>query len=168
MKKVIFVISILALCVASGHALSLREGFEQIKSQANLRGVESGQWKDIGGGWIDYLPIENGEIAYKIHEVGSPQTSFYGTDMMNVISVLPKEDYIIGAQNWQNIICFFAHPIDKDNSELLIFIDQAYQGKTTAALCKVSNHVVELLRQSEIQFTRDHKIVLKAPVMVCD
>ena len=82
--------------------------------------------------------------------------------------LLPKEQLVLCGTNFQNLIYFYARPLDKDNYELLIMIDQAYQGQTITVLGTVNKNIVESLKDGKIEFTPDHQIKVFAPILTCN
>lgn len=168
MKKLLLILAMMITAVAGANALTLKEAFKELESMPDLEGVESNHWHDIGNGWLSSIPLENAEVTYKVHQVGNGQTVYYGSKVEDLAKQLPKDYLILSGTDFQNLIYFYANPIDKHSSEILIMIDQAYQGKTTAVLAKVSNQIIKALKAGEVKFTSTHKIVVNAPILVCD
>lgn len=168
MKKIALILVAVITSVASASALTLREAYATIEGLPDQEGVVSGNSVGFVDRWIGYIPFATADIAYKVHEVGQEQTAFYGSKIEEIVAQLGTDSLILSAEDAQNIFCFYAHPADKYYSEVLIIIDQAYQGKTTAVIGKMNNRMVECLKNGKVEFTADHKIVVTAPIMVCD
>lgn len=168
MKKLFSIFALMFLMVVSANALTFKEAFDEINAMPILSGIVSGNKSDAGLGWVGYILMENGMITYKDHQVGNGQTVYYGSKVEEISKQLPKENLILSGANFQNLIYIYAQPIDNTVSEMLIMIDQAYQGKTTVILGKVNNHIVDAIKQGTVNFTPNHQIVVNVPILTCD
>lgn len=130
MKKLLTLFLLLAAFVANADALTLKEAYDEMSKLPDLKGIVSDSHNYRGTGWVESIPLKNASITYKAHQVGDGQTVYYGSKVEELSKLLPKEQLVPCGSNFQNLVYFFAHPIDKENSELLIMIDQAYQGQT--------------------------------------
>lgn len=170
MKKLLTVFVLLAVFAASAGAMTLREAYEEMNRLPDLKGIVSDSISYKGGGWLEGLciPMQNVSITYKEHQVGNGQTVYYGSKVDELSRLLPREQLVLCGTDFQNLIYFYASPVDKENYELLIMIDQAYQGQTITVLGTVNKSFVECLKDGEVQFTPDHQIKVYAPVLICD
>lgn len=168
MRRTLLTIALMVSIASGAFALTLREAYDQIEKMPDLTGVEKGKFSDILHGWLGAIPFDDASVTYKIHEVGDGQTVFYGSKVEEIAGNLPKSELILFGADYSNIIYFYAKPLSDKSSELLILIDQAYQGKTTAIIGKVSNQIVDVIKAGEIKFSPDHKIIVNVPIMVCD
>lgn len=166
MKKIFSIFAFLIVAVAAGNAMTLKEAYSQIESMPDLKGVESGGFIDVLDGWVDALPFETAECTYKAHEVGGGQTVYYGSKVEELYKSLPKDELILSGADFQNLIYVYARPDDKIYSEVLILVDQAYQGTTSAIIGRVNNQMVEALKMGKVKFTADHQIVVSAPLLI--
>lgn len=168
MKKILLAMSLLIVSALSAFSLTLKEAYECINNLPDLKGVEKIQSSDIGDGWLSAIPLEDAQITAKVQEVGSDQTAFYGDKIEEIKKQLPKEDLVLQDSDDSSLIYFYSKPYDKDSSEILILIDQAYQGKTTAVYGKTGNPIITALKAGSIEFTENHKIIVNVPLMVCN
>lgn len=168
MKKLFLTFALLFSVISGACALTLEEGYEQISKMPDLKGVETGKFIDVLDGWVGLVPFDNAKGVYKVHEVGAGQTVYYGSKVEEIAHQLPKSELILSGADYSNLIYFYARPTGDKTSELLILIDQAYQGKTTAVIGKVDDRVIEALKKGEVKFTPDHKIRVDVPILICD
>lgn len=153
---------------AGAFAMTFKEAYDEIAKLPPLEGVDRGTMTDVLGGWIDAMPIDNAQCSYATHEVGSGQTVYYGSAVEKVAKLLPPDEKILYGADFQNIFYMYAKPVDKHTYEMLILVDQAYQGVTAAIYGHVNAQVVKALREGKVKFTYDHKIVVNVPLMVFD
>ena len=166
MKKIFSIFAFLIAAVVGGNAMTLKEAYSQVESMPDLKGVESGGYIDVLDGWVDALPFETAKCTYKVHEVGNGQTVYYGSKVEELYKSLPKDELILSGADFQNLIYIYARPEDKTYSEVLILIDQAYQGTTAAIIGRVNNQMVEALKMGSVKFTADHKTVVSVPLLI--
>lgn len=167
MKKLLSILSVLLFSVMSVSALTLKEGFDKLNNSPELKGIVQERWNSTDSGWLGGIPIDSAMYACTLHEVGNSQTVYYGTKLGEVVSQLPSDELILSGENPQNLIYIYAAPIDAKNSQLLILVDQAYQGYTAAVIGTVNNKFVEVLKGGKIEFTANHEIILSAPLFEC-
>lgn len=168
MKKLLSLFVLILISALSAYSLTLKEAYEKIKRLPDLEGVESVNSEIFLGSGIGFIPFEDVCITEKINQGNGKQTLFYGNKLTEIQNQVPRDLLILGGEDYQNTVLFFAKPIDNNYSELLIMIAQAYQGKTTAAYGKVRNWVIEMLNISEVVFTLDHKIIVNTPIAIID
>ena len=169
MKKILLTLAVLLGAVVGANALTLKDAFEKIKTLPDLNGVVSDNKTDIREGWAGAIPFEDVSFTIKAHQVGNDQTVFYGTNIAELMSRLPENQLLLHGSNQQNLIYIYAQPVEgTDVSEVLMVIDQAYQGRTIALLGKVANQTVKFLSHGNISFPDEHTAVISAPVLVCD
>ncbi len=168
MKKLLSIFLLLAAFVANASAMTLKEAYDEMSKLPDLKGIESDNHYYKGNGWLEALPIKNVSVTYKAHQVGNGQTVYYGSKVDELSKLLPTEQLVLCGTNFQNLIYFYARPLDKDNYELLIMIDQAYQGQTITVLGTVNKNIVESLKDGKIEFTPDHQIKVFAPILICN
>lgn len=168
MKKLLLILLFLGVIVANASAITLREAYEEMNKLPDLKGIESDSHFYRGNGWLESIPMKNTSVTYKVHEVGNGQTVYYGSKVDELSRLLPKEKLVLSGTNFQNLIYFYASPVDKDNYELLIMIDRAYQGETITVLGTVDKNVVESLKEGRVEFTPNHGIKVFAPILVCN
>lgn len=168
MKKIFSIFAFLIAAVVGANAMTLKEAYSQIESMPDLQGVKTGGFIDVLDGWVGAIPFETAKCTYKTHQVGNGQTVYYGSKVEEVSKNLPKDQLILSGADFQNLIYVYAKPDDKIYSEVLILIDQAYQGNTIAIIGRVNNQMVESLKRGKVKFTADHQIVVSAPLMICD
>lgn len=167
MKKIVLTLAVMLSTALSAFSLTLKEAYDQIKALPDLQGVQTFSAIYEDNGWVSSIPFESAETTAKIHEVGDGQTVYYGSHVEELQRQLPKSQLALGAADYANLLYIYYNPVDGQNSELLILIDQAYQGKTTAIYGKVSNQVVNALKAAKVEFTHTHDIVVWAPMLVC-
>lgn len=169
MKKILLTLAVLLGAVVGANALTLKDAFEKIKAMPDLKGVVSDNVTDIKNGWAGSIPFQEADVTIKAHQVGGNQTAFYGGNIMELMSRLPENQLLLQGSNQQNLIYIYAQPVEgTDMSELLMVIDQAYQGRTIAILGNVANQTARALANGSITFRNEHTIVVNAPVLVCD
>ena len=169
MKKILLTLAVLLSAVVGANALTLKDAFEKIKALPDLKGVISDNKKDVSEGWAGAIPFEDVSFTIKAHQVGNDQTVFYGTNIMELMSRLPENQLLLHGSNQQNLIYIYAQPVEgTDMSEVLMVIDQAYQGKTTAVLGKVNNQSVKALANGSISLPNELTAVISAPILVFD
>lgn len=165
MKRILLALAFAAGCVAAASAMTLREGFDEIAKIAPPEGVTALTDIQPKTGWIESLPIEGCVVTGALHEVGNGQTVYYGSKVEEIAKTLPQEDRILYGANFQNIFYMYARAADGDRYEVLILVDQAYQGKTLAVYGFVEKPMIQALRQGKVRFTYDHQIVISVPLM---
>lgn len=167
MKKIILTFALLFMVVAITHAITFREAFERIAQLPNLPGVTEDITVDLENGWLKSLPLEKGITAYKIHEVGSEQTIYYGSKVAEIVNELPKEKIIRSSTNTKNLIYIYATPISDYNYEILILIDMAVPGKTVAVIGEVQAPIIEAIKEGNI-ILENNKITVEVPLIICE
>ncbi len=168
MKKLFSIIALMFLTVVSANALTFKEAFDQINAMPDLSGIVSFNKSDAGAGWVGNILMEDIKVTSKLHEVGNGQTVYYGSKVEELSKQLPKSELVLSGADFQNLVYIYAKPIDNNVSEILLMIDQAYQGQTTVILGKVNSHIVEALKQGEVKFTSNHGIAINVPILICD
>lgn len=168
MKKLLSILVLVTVFMTTAGAMTLKEAYDEMSKLPNLEGIESNTHYYKGTNWLEYIPIKNTSMTYKAHQVGDGQTVYYGSKVDELSKLLPKEQLVLSGSNFQNLIYFYACPIDKENYELLIMIDQAYQGQTITVLGTVDKNVVECLKNGKVEFTPDHQIKVFAPILICN
>lgn len=168
MKKLLFIFLFLAVFAVNASAITLKEAYDELSKLPDLKGVTSDSRYYGGHGWLESIPLKNVSLTYKVHQVGNGQTVYYGSKVDELSRLLPKEKLVLCGTNFQNLIYFYASPIDKDNYELLIMIDQAYQGQTITVLGTVNKNIVECLKEGKVEFTPDHQIKVFVPMLILD
>lgn len=166
MKKLFSIFLLLAVFVANAGALTLKEAYDEMNKLPDLKGIVSDDINYKGNGWLEGLFMKNVSVTYKAHQIGNGQTVYYGSKVDELSKLLPKEQLVLCGNNFQNLVYLYARPLDKDTCELLIMIDQAYQGQTITVLGTVSKNVVECLKEAKVEFTPDHQIKIFAPILV--
>lgn len=166
MKKLLSIFLLFTVLAVNVSAMTLREAYDEMNKLPNLEGIISDSLYNRGNGWMESIPMKNASMTYKAHEVGDGQTVYYGSKVDELSRLLPKEQLILCGTNFQNLIYFYARPIDRENYELLIMVDQAYQGQTTTILGTVNKHVIECLKEGKVEFTSDHQIKVFVPILI--
>lgn len=168
MKKFLSVFLVLAVCVVSAGAMTLKEAYDEMNKLPDLKGIVADSHNYRGNSWLESIPMKNASMTYKAHQVGNGQTVYYGSKVDELSRLLPKDQLVLCGADFQNLIYFYANPIDKENYELLIMIDQAYQGQTITVLGSVNKNIVESLREGKVEFTSDHQIKVFVPILICN
>lgn len=166
MKKLLTLFLLLAAFVANANALTLKEAYDEMNKLPDLKGIVSDSHYYRGSGWLESISLKNASMTYKAHQVGDDQTVYYGSKVEELAKQLPREQLVLCGNNFQNLVYFFARPLDKENYELLIMVDQAYQGQTVTILGTVNTNIVESLKDGKVEFTPDHQIKVFAPILV--
>lgn len=167
MKKLLSVFLLLFSVVTNVNAITLREAYNEMNKLPDLEGTVSNSHFYNGNGWVGSIPLNDASVTYKAHQVGNGQTVYYGSKVDELSRLLPKEQLVLSGTDFQNLIYFYARPIDKENYELLIMIDQAYQGQTITVLGTVNRNIVESLKDGKVEFTPDHQIKVLVPILIC-
>lgn len=167
MKKLSWVFLFLAVFVSNAGAMTLKEAYDEMNKLPNLEGIESDSHFYRGNSWLESIPIKNASVTYKAHQVGNGQTVYYGSKADELARLLPEEQLVLCGADFQNLIYFYASPLDKENYELLIMIDQAYQGQTITVLGTVNKNVVECLKEGKVEFTPNHQTKVLVPILIC-
>ena len=166
MKKVALTLTFILMVISGIDAMSLREAFDSIAKLPNLPGVSQGISIDVKDGWLNSLPLKKAMTVYKVHEVGSKQTIYYGSKIANIVNKLPQENLVLSSTNQENLFYIYASKLSDNNYEILILIDMAYPGKTTAVIGEVEEPIINALKKGRVTLSRD-EIKVEVPLLIC-
>lgn len=166
--KNILLLTCLMTAAMSVNAITLKEGYEEMAKLPPLKGVDELKNVNVSDGWVEALPMQDAQITVVAREKGNSQTVYYGSHVEAIANQLPDEQMVISGADFQSIVYVYASPLDADTSEVLVLVDQAYQGRTYAIYGKVNQRIVNAMKQGDVRFTPDRKVYINIPLMGFD
>lgn len=163
MKKIVLSLGMASICFIA-NALSLDEAFEKIQNIPDLPGVYDQEGIYHSASWVENIPFQNSKIVTKYHEVGKNQTLYYGEEIHKIYSELPRKQLYYGYIDKYTSFYIYGKEITDESTQILIIIDAAQAGKTTAILGNVHPSFAQAMRAGHLQ-NIDNVHVFAVPVL---
>ncbi|MDE6769203.1 MAG: hypothetical protein K2J78_05695 [Muribaculaceae bacterium] len=164
--KTFLMMAMLIVFSCSAKALTLDEAYLEFTHLSHTNdSIEQSEKFRMIKGWLDLMPMQDTRVTYIQHSVNSELTTIYAHHTQSIINQLTEDQMVISGANGEASLYIFANLPEKENTDILILVNQPNQGIAYAIYGKVDLWVLTALKRANISFTPDKQILVYIPII---